>query len=128
MRLKDHDNRKLNINSQAQPSPVFAAKKLTKTYKIGEVKAHALRAIDIDLFTGEFVVLLGPSGSGKPTLLNILGGLDIPTTGSVRYLDHELTKRTDTQLTRFRREHVIAQFEQLTIENQFLLGKFAKRI
>ena len=73
---------------------------------MGEVEVHALRAVTLDLYEGEFVVLLGPSGSGKSTLLNILGALDVPTSGEVYYRDHILTKANDAELTRFRREHV----------------------
>ena len=58
---------------------VFVARGLSKTYRMGEVEAPALRSIDLDIREGAFVVLLGPSGSGKSTLLNILGGLDAPT-------------------------------------------------
>jgi len=94
---------------------VFEARGLTKVYRMGEVEVHALRGVDLDLFSGEFVVLLGPSGSGKSTLLNILGGLDVPTAGVVRYLDHDLTRDDDAALTRYRREHVgfVFQFYNL---------------
>jgi putative ABC transport system ATP-binding protein len=50
---------------------------------MGLVSVHALRDINLELFAGELVVLLGASGSGRSTLLNILGGLDVPTTGRV---------------------------------------------
>ena len=95
--------------------PVFRAKNLTKTYRMGEVSVEALRGIDLELNAGELVVLLGPSGSGKSTLLNILGGLDAPTSGEVWYLDHKLTNATEADLTRFRREHVgfVFQFYNL---------------
>jgi putative ABC transport system ATP-binding protein len=95
--------------------PVFRARGLTKTYRMGEVEVVALQAVDLDLWGGEFVVLLGPSGSGKSTLLNILGGLDAPTAGSVRFLDHELTRADERELTRYRREHVgfVFQFYNL---------------
>ena len=62
---------------------VFHVHGVTKVYQMGEVKVHALRGIDLDLYRSEFMVLLGASGSGKSTLLNILGGLDIPTDGHV---------------------------------------------
>lgn len=94
---------------------VFCARGLTKIYDMGEVKVHALRGADLDLFAGELIVLLGPSGSGKSTLLNILGGLDVPTGGSVRYREMDLTKATERQLTEYRRRHVgfVFQFYNL---------------
>ncbi|MBK9132109.1 MAG: ABC transporter ATP-binding protein [Gammaproteobacteria bacterium] len=97
------------------PAAVFQAHGLTKVYHMGEVEVHALRGIDLDLFSGEFVVLLGPSGSGKSTLLNILGGLDTPTGGRVMYGERELTRYDDAELTAYRREHVgfVFQFYNL---------------
>jgi putative ABC transport system ATP-binding protein len=82
---------------------------------MGEVEVHALRSIDLDLYAGELLILLGASGSGKSTLLNILGGLDLPTSGTVRYRDRDLTAATETELTRYRREHVgfVFQFYNL---------------
>jgi putative ABC transport system ATP-binding protein len=96
-------------------APIFVARQLVKTYRMGVVEVQALRGIDLELYSGELVVLLGPSGSGKSTLLNILGGLDVSTSGEVRYLDHKLTGATETELTRFRREHVgfVFQFYNL---------------
>jgi putative ABC transport system ATP-binding protein len=94
---------------------IFVAHGLTKVYRMGQVEVHALRGIELSLYRGELVVLLGPSGSGKSTLLNILGGLDVPSGGEVRYLDHRLTGASDSELTRFRREHVgfVFQFYNL---------------
>jgi putative ABC transport system ATP-binding protein len=86
--------------------PVLQVHDIAKIYRVGEVDVHALRKITLDLFAGEFIVLLGASGSGKSTLLNILGGLDTPTAGEVRYRDHVLTQATERDLTRYRREHV----------------------
>ncbi len=96
-------------------SAIFVARGLTKVYRMGEVEVHALRGIDLTLDRGELVVLLGPSGSGKSTLLNILGGLDTPSGGEVRYLGKMLTGASETELTRFRREHVgfVFQFYNL---------------
>jgi putative ABC transport system ATP-binding protein len=94
---------------------VFRARGLTKTYLMGEVQVPALQGVDLDLFKGEFVVILGPSGSGKSTLLNILGGLDAPTGGVVRFRDHDLVGAGDRALTAYRREHVgfVFQFYNL---------------
>jgi putative ABC transport system ATP-binding protein len=94
---------------------VFSAQQLTKVYRMGEVDVHALRGVDLELFSGELAVLLGASGSGKSTLLNILGGLDVPTSGTVIYRDHDLTAADEAELTRYRREHVgfVFQFYNL---------------
>ena len=101
--------------ASAEREVVFRARGLSKVYRMGEVEVHALRGIDLDLYRGEFVVILGPSGSGKSTLVNILGGLDAPSAGQVRFLDHELTGADDAALTRYRREHVgfVFQFYNL---------------
>ncbi|HKB79563.1 MAG TPA: ABC transporter ATP-binding protein [Thermoanaerobaculia bacterium] len=94
---------------------VFRARGISKIYAMGEVEVRALESVDLDLYERELVVLLGPSGSGKSTLLNILGGLDVPTSGSVIYRDHDLTAASDSDLTRYRREHVgfVFQFYNL---------------
>jgi putative ABC transport system ATP-binding protein len=95
--------------------PVFQARGLTKVYRMGEAEVHALRGVDLEIFAGEFIVLLGPSGSGKSTLLNILGGLDTPSAGEVRFQEHDLSAADEAGLTRFRREHVgfVFQFYNL---------------
>ena len=94
---------------------VFQARGLSKVYRMGEVEVHALNQMDLDLYSGEFLVLLGASGSGKSTLLNILGGLDVPTSGTVRFLDHDLSSASERELTRYRRDHVgfVFQFYNL---------------
>jgi putative ABC transport system ATP-binding protein len=94
---------------------VVRARKLVKTYRMGDVEVQALRAVDFDLRRRELVVLLGPSGSGKSTLLNIMGGLDVPTSGELSYANLDLSHPTEEQLTRFRREHIgfVFQFYNL---------------
>jgi putative ABC transport system ATP-binding protein len=113
---------------------VFTARGLTKVYRMGEAEVQALRGIDLDVRASEFIVLLGPSGSGKSTLLNILGGLDTPTAGEVRFLDHELTGASEVELTRYRRGHVgfVFQFYNLipsltALENVALVTDIAER-
>ncbi len=94
---------------------VFEIRDLTKVYRTGDVEVKALRGVDAELFHGELTVMLGPSGSGKSTFLNILGGLDVASSGAVRYRDQDLTNAGDRQLTRFRRNHVgfVFQFYNL---------------
>jgi putative ABC transport system ATP-binding protein len=73
---------------------------------MGEVEVRALREVDLEIEDGAFVVILGPSGSGKSTFLNILGGLEHPSAGRVRFRDHDLTGADDSGLTLYRRDHV----------------------
>ncbi len=106
----------MTSNGNAMQSlPVFSARHVSKLYQMGEVQVKALDDVDLDLFEGELAVILGASGSGKSTLLNILGGLDTPSDGTVRYRDHSLHDADDAELTRFRREHVgfVFQFYNL---------------
>jgi putative ABC transport system ATP-binding protein len=95
--------------------PVFEVRGLERTYGEGTAAVHALRGIDLHIDPGELLVLLGPSGSGKSTLLNILGGLDRPTAGSVRFGDLDLGAADDAALTDYRRHHVgfVFQFYNL---------------
>ena len=94
---------------------VFEARGLAKVYHMGEVDVHALRGVDLDLRESELIVLLGPSGSGKSTFLNILGGLDVPTSGRVVYRGRDLTSANEAALTEYRRHHVgfVFQFYNL---------------
>ncbi|MEO7192380.1 MAG: ABC transporter ATP-binding protein [Vicinamibacterales bacterium] len=95
--------------------PVFETVGLTKIYTMGEVEVAALRAVDLRFEAGALIVLLGPSGSGKSTLLNILGGLDVATSGTVLYNGVDLTAADDAALTAYRRRHVgfVFQFYNL---------------
>ena len=95
--------------------PVFVARGLCKIYRTGDVEVHALRDLDMQLFRGELLVLLGASGGGKSTLLNILGGLDTATSGTVFFEEHDLTSMNQRELTSYRRDHVgfVFQFYNL---------------
>ena len=111
---------------------VFQLSGVTRTYHVGTTEIHALRGVDLDLMSGELVVLLGASGSGKSTLVNIMGGLDRPTSGRVRYHDLDLAAASDTELTRYRRRSVgfVFQFYNLVpgltaLENVQLVTELA---
>jgi len=101
--------------AERAPEAVFRTTGLTKVYQTGAEAVHALAGVDMELFAGEFAVLLGPSGSGKSTFLNILGGLDRATAGEVWFRDHRLSAMSERELTRYRRDHVgfVFQFYNL---------------
>ena len=67
-------------------------KDVKKTYQMGEVKIHAVDGVSFEIKKGEFVVIVGPSGAGKTTVLNILGGMDLATEGSVIVEDRKSTR------------------------------------
>jgi putative ABC transport system ATP-binding protein len=113
---------------------VFQIRALQKVYGEGPLAVRALDGVDLDLYRGELVVLLGPSGSGKSTFLNILGGLDRPSGGEVRFEGRSLGALDERALTRFRREHVgfVFQFYNLipsltAAENVALVTEIATR-
>ncbi len=97
------------------PDPVFKISGLTKSYRSAEVDVLALNNVDAVLNAGELAVMLGPSGSGKSTFLNIIGGLDTATSGSVLFRGRELTGFSERELTLYRRDHVgfVFQFYNL---------------
>ncbi|VAW03344.1 ABC transporter, ATP-binding protein [hydrothermal vent metagenome] len=84
----------------------FRTEGLTKDYVTGATVVQALRGVTLEIPRGDMVVLLGPSGSGKSTFLNIIGGLDHPTSGEVYFKKDKLSDYSEQQLTRFRRHNV----------------------
>ena len=118
----------------ATDHPVIRVRGLSKTYRTGDVEVRALSDVDFEANAGEFIVILGPSGSGKSTFLNIVGGLDTPSSGDAWFLDHQLTGASEGELTRYRRDHVgfVFQFYNLVpsltaLENVRLVTEIARQ-
>src|SRR5699024_1319345 len=90
-------------------------KDVRKIYKMGEVEIRAADGIDFEIEKGEFAVVVGPSGAGKTTVLNILGGMDTATSGQVLIDGEDITKYKPKQLIGYRREDVgfVFQFYNL---------------
>jgi putative ABC transport system ATP-binding protein len=85
---------------------VVEARDLMRRYGEGSTAVDALRGVSIDVHAGELVAVMGPSGSGKSTLMHTLAGLDKPTSGTVTIAGTEITKLSDAQMTKLRREHI----------------------
>ena len=88
---------------------------ITKIYKMGEVEIRAADKISFSIKKGEFVVIVGPSGAGKTTVLNILGGMDTATSGTLLVDGEDITSYNARQLTGYRREDIgfVFQFYNL---------------
>ena len=94
---------------------ILEIRNLCKVYGKGETRVDALKDISFDVEQGEFVAIVGPSGSGKSTLLHILGGVDVPTSGSVNIAGTDIEKLGESRLAIFRRRNIglIYQFYNL---------------
>ena len=95
--------------------PYIEFKNVCKEYKMGEVKIKALNNTNFSIEKGELVVIVGPSGAGKTTTLNILGGMDTATSGSVTIDGKEVTKLKNKELIKYRRDDIgfVFQFYNL---------------
>ena len=93
------------------PRPLVQIRGLSKQYTEGGKARLVLDHVDLDIFEGEFFVLLGKSGSGKSTLLNLISGIDIADSGEIRIHDTDITRLGDRQLTLFRRDHIGIVFQ-----------------
>lgn len=90
----------------ATDGPLIRLRGVTKTFGEGAAAFQALKGIDFDIEAGDFVAIMGPSGSGKSTAMNILGCLDIPTSGSFLFKGHAIEKLTQNQRALVRRKYL----------------------
>ena len=104
-----------------------------KTYKVGDVETNASDGVDFEVNKGEFVVIVGPSGAGKTTILNLLGGMDKATSGQILVDGQDVAKYSERQLTQYRRDDIgfVFQFYNLVqnltaLENVELATQISK--
>jgi len=88
------------------PENMVALRKVNRVFEMGSREVHALKDVNMTLPAGRLATIQGPSGSGKTTLLNLIGAMDVPSSGSVMVADQELGRLTDEALTDFRRRNV----------------------
>ena len=108
-------------------------KDVKKTYKVGDIEIHASNGVNFEVNNGEFVVIVGPSGAGKTTILNLLGGMDQPTSGSIMVDGQDVARYSEAKLTQYRRDDIgfVFQFYNLVqnltaLENVELASQISK--
>lgn len=103
------------MTAERSDVPVVSLRSLVKVYDTGEVPFTALKAVDLDVYSGEFVGIIGKSGSGKTTLINMITGIDHPTSGEVMIGETPVHKLGENALAKWRGRNigVVFQFFQL---------------
>jgi len=96
-------------------SALIEVRKLSRTYRLGEITVHALKGVSLDIRQGEFVAIMGPSGSGKSTFLNLLGCLDVADTGSYRLNGETVTGLQAEALAGIRNRHMGFVFQSFNL-------------
>lgn len=88
------------------PNPILQASNITRSFGSGKNAVHALRGINLSIKENSLIILKGKSGSGKTTFMNILGGLDQPTDGTVTFLDQDISQFNHQEVDEFRKKHI----------------------
>lgn len=95
--------------------PMLALKDVVKTYSMGDEKVHALSGVSLDIDKNEYVAIMGPSGSGKSTLMNIIGCLDVPTSGSYSLDGETVATKTESELAVIRNRMIGFVFQTFNL-------------
>ncbi|MEY2758506.1 MAG: hypothetical protein RIR33_2284 [Pseudomonadota bacterium] len=99
----------------SEARPIISCRGLTKIYRMGDQDVRALDGVDLDIHTGEFVAIMGPSGSGKSSLMNLIGALDRPTSGEMWINGRALSEMSRDELADLRNETLGFVFQQFNL-------------
>lgn len=105
----------MNVSETKTRNAVITIAGMTKVYYLGEHEVHALRGVDLEIYEGEFVSIMGPSGSGKSTMMNMLGALDTPTSGSYLLDGMDISQLKDGQLAEIRNRKIGFVFQNFNL-------------
>ncbi len=94
---------------------IISFKDVSKTYQMGEVEVPALRGINVEIIKGDFVAIIGASGSGKSTMMNLIGCLDIPTKGKILLKSQDIAKLSESNLATLRGKTIGFVFQQYNL-------------
>jgi putative ABC transport system ATP-binding protein len=97
------------------PKAIISCRNLTKVYRMGDQEVRALDGVDLDIHEGEFVAIMGPSGSGKSSLMNLIGALDRPTSGEMWINGRALSEMSRDELADLRNETLGFVFQQFNL-------------
>jgi len=124
----------LKQNGNQRQQPIIQLKDIVKTFPVGDDEVTVLHGISVDIYPGEFVSIVGPSGNGKSTLLNMVTGIDRPTSGEVNVTGMPVHAMSENELAKWRGQQVgiIFQFFQMLpslslLQNVVLPMEFAKK-
>src|SRR5438477_351085 len=105
----------VSVDNNGHSNALIQVRGLNKTYRRGGEEIQVLQGLNLDVDKGDFVAFMGPSGSGKTTMLNLLGGLDVPTAGTISVAGDEITHMSSGKLTDWRARHVGFVFQMYNL-------------
>jgi putative ABC transport system ATP-binding protein len=107
--------REVRASRSGAARPLLRASGIEKIYKVGDQEVRALDGVSLDIDIGEFVAIMGSSGSGKSTMMNLIGALDVPTSGRLELLGHDLAGLGPNQLADLRNRSIGFVFQQFNL-------------
>jgi putative ABC transport system ATP-binding protein len=98
-----------------ETTAALSLREVVKTYDMGEIQVHALRGVSLEIARNEYVSIMGPSGSGKSTLMNVIGCLDVPTSGTYKLNNQMVAEMTENDLAEIRNEQIGFVFQTFNL-------------